>query len=130
MKRRLFLQSSVSSIVAAPALAHTGSQGGVNASGSFFYDTRFDEARGIARSVSPFGSLTPVNGDLSAEWVKEVIHAAAKSPQTFRGVTTESFYFCLRTLLQPRRIASAHIERVGRDLYAWEIRTTSKDGMA
>ncbi len=120
-------------MVAAPALARTtGPQTNAPSAGETFYDARFQDARAIALRLSPSAALTPVNGDISGNWVREFTYTAAKSPQTLRGVTTESFYFCLKTLLQPRGMSFARIERVSRDLHAWEIRITApiQDGIA
>ena len=136
MKRRLFLQSSVSSALVAPALAHANPyQHEARATDRIFYDARFAHARVIANRlaghIADNRALTPVNGDLTAPWVGELRAAASQGALRLRGVTTESFYFCLKTLLQPYSVTAAHIERAGRDLHAWEITTgvTTKDGM-
>lgn len=136
MKRRLFLQSSVSSALAAPALAHAKPfQRDAGVTDRIFYDERFTEARVIANRLAGFvankPAITPVNGDLTAQWVDELVTAAMKGSLSLRGVTTESFYFCLKTLLQSRGVTATHIERVGRDLHAWEFTSgvTTKDGM-
>jgi len=136
MKRRLFLQSSVSSALVAPAFAHANPyQHDASTAGRLFYDERFAQARVIAnrlaRQSADKGALAPVNGDLTAPWVGELRAAASHGALRLRGVTTESFYFCLKTMLQPHGVTATHIERVGRDLHAWEITTgvATKDGM-
>lgn len=136
MKRRLFLQSSVSSALIAPSLARANSyQHDAGVTDRIFYDERFTEARVIAnRLAGQFadkGVLAPVNGDLTAPWVAELVSFATQGSLSLRGVTTESFYFCLKTLLQSHGVTATQIERVGRDLHAWEITTgvTTKDGM-
>lgn len=135
MKRRLFLKSSASSLIAAPALAQAqGKQAFTNATDRIFYDARFRDAATFASRLSHAGAeaLTPVNGDITAPWVAELQTLSRRRSLVLRGVTTESFYFCLKTLLQSRGLAHAHIERVARDLHAWEIRTNimQQHGMA
>ncbi len=126
----------MSSVLAAPTLARASApQVHINAGGRIFYDKRFSQARTLAGRLaaqySGGGALTPINGDVTALWVNELRIAAARGPLALSGVTTESFYFCLQTLLQPHGLPVAQIERVGRDLQAWEIRTgvATKDGM-
>ncbi|WP_375211428.1 hypothetical protein [Hyphococcus sp.] len=73
----------------------------------------------------------PVSEDITAAWVKDLERLAAK-PLALRGVTTESFFFCLKTLLQPHGLTFTRVERLGPDLHAWELRTgiTNKNGTA
>jgi len=137
MKRRLFLQSSVSSALAAPAIARASEHHhNTVAARRIYFDERFAEASALASRLAghyaDLNALTPVNGDVTAPWVKELGRASARGPLSLRGVTTESFYFCLKTLLQTRGLSVARIERVDRDLHAWEIRTKiiQQDGMA
>lgn len=42
---------------------------------------------------------------------------------TIKGVTTESFYFCLRILLADQVTVDAQVSRIDRDLHLWTIRT-------
>lgn len=89
----------------------------------FFYDDRFPAARRLAARIAPDTRLTPVQGDLTAYWNAELARACAAAPRTFRGVTTESFYFCLRVMAgAPGRIAYSST-RVGRDLLLWRVRS-------
>ncbi len=126
----------MSSALIAPSLARANSnQHYARATGRIFYDERFVQARVIAnRLAGQFAdksALTPVNGDLTAPWVGELVSTASQGSLSLRGVTTESFYFCLKTLLQSHSVTATHIERADRDLHAWEITTgvTTKDGM-
>ena len=132
MKRRLFLKSSALSALAAPTFAQNGFAAAPNeAASKVFYDARFAEARMLARRFSASGKLTPVTEGITAAWVKDFERQAAL-PLSLAGVTTESFFFCLKTLLQPCGFACARIERLGPDLHAWELRTKTmnKNGTA
>lgn len=132
MKRRLFLKSSALSALAAPAFAQNGFAAAPNeAASKVFYDARFSQARMLASRLSVSGTLTPVTENITAAWVKDFERLAAK-PLALGGVTTESFFFCLKTLLQPHGLTFTRIERLGPDLHAWELRTgiTNRNGTA
>ena len=134
MKRRLFLKASASSLLAAPVATHAKSTPETTGATKIFYDVRFREAAILAKRLPHSGDapLSPVNGEITAPWVAALQNLSRRRSLVLRGVTTESFYFCLKTLLQSRGLVAARIERVARDLHAWEIRTniTQQDGMA
>ena len=127
MKRRLFLKLSALAALAAPtsrsALAGVLSDSGPRAD-RFFYDERFGDARSIASRLDARASLTPVQSDVTALWTGELKELSRQRPLALRGVTTESFHFCLKRLLQSETRVETQIRRVGKDLYAWSIRTT------
>ena len=120
-------------MIAAPALTqNAAAQHHTGAVSHVFVDERFSGAVVIARRIAPFQKLTPVNGDISLRWLEDHALVSPTRPLSLRGVTTESFYFCVKTLLQSRGLAHAHIERATNDLHLWEIETsiTQQDGMA
>ncbi|MEZ5891603.1 MAG: hypothetical protein R3C58_00425 [Parvularculaceae bacterium] len=128
MKRRLFLKTTLSSLLAAPALAHGANKARVQTPDRVFYDERFGKAHALS---TEFGAArTPVRGDVTAVWREELNALSRAQPLFLSGVTTESFYFCLTTLLQSHARVDARAERVSKDLYAWSIRTrfTGKTG--
>ena len=67
-----------------------------------------------------------VNGDITATWLRDAGLASSDRALALRGVTTESFHFCLKTLLQTHAHVETQIERVSNDLYSWSIKTTPK----
>lgn len=92
----------------------------------FFYDERFAEARRLAGRLYDAKPITPVKGDITGIWNAGLKHACLWSPITLRGVTTESFYFCLDVMLRSRAGVKSRITRVNRDLYEWTIRSGNK----
>lgn len=121
MKRRLFLKASAATAIAAPAFGGAAgmAQGGA---GRFFYDERFADARALAARTG--AAATSVTGDVTQVWTQGLKRASQTRPLALSGVTTESFYFCLKTLLQSHARVDARAERIGKDLYAWRIVTT------
>jgi len=96
---------------------------GMPAPDHFFFDERFAEARRLARQASIRVAPTLVQGDVTSLWTGGLAHASLAAPLTLEGVTTESFYFCLKTLLLDHAGVSARVTRVDRDLHLWTIRT-------
>lgn len=127
MKRRLFLKASAASALVPSALAAPGAagaaQGDIEAH-RFFYDPRFADARAIASIAS--GDATPVDGDVTQVWTQGLKRLSQKRALALSGVTTESFYFCLKTLLQAEAQIDTRFDRVNTDLYIWSIRTDPK----
>ena len=126
LTKRVFLQSALSSLAIAPAVLTANaraSQGGTNELPYFFYDERFAEARRLAASFAAPASPTPVGGDVTALWTEELGALSRRAPLFLRGATTESFYFCLKTLLQSETRVTAEVERISKDLHAWSIRS-------
>jgi hypothetical protein len=126
MKRRLFLKASASAALATPALVHTGFAADSIGTDRFFYDARFADARALA---ARFGATAaPVNGDVTAIWTGGLNRVSQTRALSLSGVTTESFYFCLHTLLQSHATVTMRSERITADLHRWSIRSTPKTG--
>jgi DICT domain-containing protein len=126
MNRRLFVQTGVSSLfipnamIAAPASAP--SRDGF-AWDYFFFDERFAAARRLAGELSGTTEPTPVDGDVTGIWTGELGRASLTTAMTLKGVTTDSFYFCLKILLADQSKVEAQVSRIDQDLYLWTIRT-------
>lgn len=90
-----------------------------------FYDERFSAARAISARLDAKAALIPVQSDVTMLWTGELKDLSRQRPLALRGVTTESFHFCLKRLLQSEAQVETRIRRVGKDLYAWSIRTTT-----
>jgi hypothetical protein len=89
----------------------------------FFFDERFAQAWRLAEHLSGTTALTPVHGDITPIWTGGLGPATLTTPMTLQGVTTESFYFCLKILLGDQARVDAQVSRVDRDLHLWTIRT-------
>ena len=89
----------------------------------FFFDERFAEARRLAGEMCGATEPTPVQSDITAIWTDGLGRAGLTAPMTMKGVTTESFYFCLKILLVDQVRADAQVSRIDRDLHLWTIRT-------
>ncbi len=131
MERRIFLKASAASALTAPALGGAGFAAESIGTDWFFYDERFAEARATASGRARLGAkATPVTGDVTQVWRHRLNRMSQTRALSLSGVTTESFYFCLNTLLQSHATVTARAERVSKDLYAWRISTklTAKTG--
>lgn len=129
ISRRAFLEgaSAITAIGVILPRAHSASPAsGVEV---FFFDERFAQARKLAERLV-WSDLTPVQADVTPIR-KMALKRVAQSPSAiFRGITTESFHFCLSTLLREHTRIETHIERVHRDLYLWSLRATRSDTTA
>jgi hypothetical protein len=129
VNRRLFVQAGVSSLlVPAATIAMPGGES--LAWNYFFYDERFDAARRLAAALSGSTEPTPVQGDVTNLWTRELGPAALAAPMRMSGVTTESFYFCLKILMGDQGGVDAQVSRIGADLHLWTMhsRHHSKHG--
>lgn len=126
MKRRHFVQAGMSAVLI-PGAVIAGTTGTSThdwrARDCFFFDERFARARHLADQLSGVTTLTPVQGDVTPIWTGGLARAALTSAMTLEGVTTESFYFCLKILLGDQARVDAQVCRVDRDLHLWTMRT-------
>jgi len=90
----------------------------------FFYDDRFIKAQLLARKFSDIDKLTPVQGDITYIWNTELRYQCNHSPFLLKGVTAESFYFCLNGMVGPIGKIESQIRRIDRDLFFWEIHSS------
>ena len=130
MNRRCFVTAAVSFplvySVAGAAKSLATEAAGVN---YLFYDERFIDSVPLAARLPTSGMLIPVQGDVTSIWINEVNTACRNSPLILRGVTTESFYFCLEIMLRSEVAVVSQIARVSTDLFFWTIRSDpSKNG--
>lgn len=126
MDRRLFVQASVSSLLLPTTVlaVPSGATGRSQATRDyFFFDERFAAARRLAGERSIFADPTPVQGDVTGIWTSELRAANLATALRMQGVTTESFYFCLRILLSDQARPEAQVRRIDRDLHLWTLRT-------
>jgi len=123
MNRRYFIKAAAASallpqgIVAASAATANPSR-----ADWFFYDDRFAEAVRRAQELPAPVRTFPVRGDVTDVWNAELARAYDRPPLTLHGVTTESFYFCLKVLAGSKTGIDTTVARVDRDLFLWTIR--------
>jgi len=89
----------------------------------FFCDERFAKARRLAAELSACTALTPVQGDITELWNSYLRRASRQSSLNMRGVTTESFYFCLKIMIGEHARLNAQVTRVDQDLFLWTMRS-------
>jgi len=136
MNRRRFVQAGMSSLLVPAAIvasplegARAGTTSGEPAWHYVFVDERFPAARQLASEVCGSTIPTPVLGDVTDLWTGGLATACRAAPMALAGITTESFFFCLKTLLADRVRVDATTTRHDRDLHLWTIRTDhSKNG--
>jgi len=129
MDRRHFVQAGMSSVLlpgAVISLSAAASSAIPAAQDYFFVDDRFAAGALQGGTISP--SLAPirVQADVTPVWTGLLAGGHIEAPLALRGVTTESFFFCLKTLLG-RQVHDSQISRIGHDLHLWTIRT--RNGM-
>jgi hypothetical protein len=122
MKRRHFVQAGISAVLI-PGAVIAGPTVTSSASDYFFFDERFARAQRLADWLSGVTTLTPVQGDVTPTWTGGLARASLTSAMTLKGVTTESFYFCLKILLGDQARVDAQVRRVDRDLHLWTMHT-------
>lgn len=126
MKRRHFVQAGVSSLLL-PSAVISAPPGAPSppwlAWDHFFFDERFAEARRLAGELSGVTTPTPVQGDITPIWTGGLGRASLTVPMTLKGVTTESFHFCLKILLGDQARVDAQVHRIDRDLHLWTMLT-------
>ena len=94
-----------------------------------FVDDRFPGARRLVFEAFRSTAPTPVLSDVTDLWTGGLAAASLAAPMSLAGVTTESFFFCLKTLLADRARVDATITRHDRDLHTWTIHTNhSRNG--
>lgn len=129
MKRRHFIQAATGSVLFTAAvepyclLARAEHSPNDNYT---FFDERFEEARRVAASWSGSNRAIAVHGDITPLWNSQLDLATRKSRLRLRGVTTESFRFCLVTLVREHTDFDLDVSRFDRNLFLWTMHTTPK----
>jgi hypothetical protein len=125
MNRRDFLGSSLAALTltcGALTLTLGGSSNSVVAD-YIFYDERFQTAEHLAQQLAGSGEVIPVRGDITHVWNRVLKSNSQRLPLMLVGVTTESFYFCLKTLMRSHTGLTLSTNRMSQDLIAWSIRS-------
>lgn len=118
------MQAGVASLFVSDAIAVADAPGRPGRAWDYyFFDERFDAARRLAGELSGATRPTPVHADVTSLWTGELGEACLATPLAMQGVTTGSFYFCLKVLLSDHARVESQIRRIGRDLHLWTIST-------
>jgi len=89
-----------------------------------FFDERFPQARRFAASWPTADTLVAVQGDITPFWKDGLDRLVCDHPLRLRGVTAESFRFCLQTLSSEHASVEAQVSRLDRNLLVWTLFTT------
>lgn len=129
MKRRHFIRGVTASLLL-PAALESPSLLALTARSSHgdyaLFDERFENARRIAASWPGSNEPIAVQGDITSLWSNTLERATRERPLRLRGVTTESFRFCLAILVCEHADLDLQVSRLDRDLFLWAMRTTPK----
>jgi hypothetical protein len=125
MNRRRFMQAASSTLLLPlyPAMGFSASgPAGVAEAEHVFYDRRFETARNMAAELAGSCQAMAVESDVTEVWRQVLNRACQDSPVSLRGITTETFHFCLATMIAEFARIDSRIVRLDRDLHIWTIR--------
>jgi len=125
MKRRRFILGASSSLLLPFHIVFAASRPGLPHADYLFYDDRFEAAGKLALEWAGTAEVIPVRSDVTDIWRAGLSRVRHRGPLLLRGVTTESFHFCLKTVLEDSSGINSQISRINRDLYLWTIRSES-----
>lgn len=127
MERRHFIQAAASSALLPSVLVSSGLSALTADSFDFaFFDERFERARQVTAAWRGSDRLLAVQSDVTPFWRDGLERAIRGQALALRGVTTESFLFCLRVLLSEHAGVDARVSRLDRNLLLWSMHTTPK----
>jgi hypothetical protein len=127
LKRRHFIRGATASVLL-PAALGSPSLLALTAPSSHgdyaLFDERFENARRIAASWPGSNEPIAVQGDITSLWTHTLERATRERPLHLRGVTTESFRFCLAILVREHATLDLQVARLDPNLFLWTMRTT------
>jgi hypothetical protein len=129
MKRRHFIRAATASVLlpaalesrCLPALAALSPHDDYA-----FFDERFEQARRVVASWPAANECIPVQSDITSVWSDGLHRATRERALHLRGVTTDSFRFCLGVLVSELADFDLHVSRLDRNLFTWTMRTTPR----
>jgi hypothetical protein len=128
MKRRHFIQAAMASVLvpasARPCIAALATTW--RKRDFIFFDERFQKARRLAASWAAANQLIGVHGDITALWMNDLERMTRRHPVHLRGVTTDSFLFCLRILAGEHASLDVQVSRLDGNLFLWTMDTNPK----
>jgi len=128
MKRRHFLHAATASVLLPSALTPGPAVFACIAPrwDYVFFDERFAAAQRVAASWPASNRPIGVRGDITPFWISGLDSLTRHDPLHLRGVTTDSFQFCLRILLAEHAHLDVQLSRLDANLFSWIMRTTPK----
>jgi hypothetical protein len=126
MKRRHFIHAATASVLL-PLAPGTAVFAGTPRKWDYvFFDERFEQAHRVAASWPTSNRPSGVRSDITPFWISGLDRLARNGPLHLRGVTTDSFQFCLRILLGEHANIDVQVSRLDPNLLSWIMRTTPK----
>jgi hypothetical protein len=130
MQRRHFIRAVTASVLLPAAAGRSGAALGAGRQewDYAFFDERFQSAHRLAESWTSSSSSRPigVDSDVTALWREGLDRLSRDQPLRLRGVTTQSFHFCLKVLLSEHTNLDVQASRLDRNLFLWTMRTIPK----
>jgi hypothetical protein len=127
MKRRQFICAATASALLPAAKLWGAAAATLSSQPAYvFFDERFQNARRAAATWGDSSRLIGVQGDITPLWRNGLDRMTRDHPLHLRGVTTESFLFCLRILAGERARLDMQVSRLDRNLLLWTMTTTPK----
>jgi hypothetical protein len=91
-----------------------------------FFDERFELAHRFAASWPAANGPFGVRGDITPFWSSGLDRLTREQPLRLRGLTADSFQFCLRILVGEHANLDVQVSRVDPNLFSWIMHTTPK----
>lgn len=88
-----------------------------------FFDERFPQARQAIAPWPAASRLIGVHADITRLWSNGLERMTRQQRLDLRGVTTDSFLFCLRILASEHARLNAQVSRLDRNLLQWTLTT-------
>lgn len=126
MERRHFIRAAASSVLLPSVLVSRGFSAPHTDDVHAFFDERFERARRAAAAWRDAERLLAVQGDVTPFWTPGLERSAREKALVLRGITVESFQFCLSVLLREHAVVDARVSRFDRNLLLWTMRTAPK----
>ena len=123
MRRRQFIRVASVSLLLPAAVGSCLASVATRGRDCHFFDERFPQARRFAASWPTADTLVAVQGDITPFWKGGLGRLISEQPLRLRGVTTESFRFCLQTLSSEHANVEAQVSRLDRNLLVWTLFT-------
>ena len=124
MKRRQFIRAATASVflpaVGKPRDLHVLAQFFPRSDYAFF-DERFEKARRLSAGSN---DSIAVQGDVTSLWTETLDRATRQRVLQLKGITTESFRFCLAILVSEHARVDLRVFRLDRNLLVWTMHTT------
>ncbi|MFL6599911.1 MAG: hypothetical protein ACJ8R9_01100 [Steroidobacteraceae bacterium] len=129
MKRRHFIRAATASLLI-PVALESLSLHALSALSAYddyaFFDERFENARRIAATWCGSNGPVAVQGDITQLWSAGLNRATRDRRLQLRGVTTESFRFCLGVLVSEHAEFDLKVSRLDRYLFLWTMQTAPR----